>query len=909
MYRYFVLAAALFSVNLFAQGQAPSNAGGIRVTDLRCENLVKPLGMDARAPRFSWKLQASQRGQVQTAYRICVASSKAALEAGGGDLWDSGKVESDKTLEVAYAGAPLHSGTRYYWRVKVWDKLKQESAWSEDSWFETGLLEPGDWKAKWIGANVPEDPAPMLRKKFTLAKMPVSARLSICGLGGYEASLNGKKVGDHELESPHTQFNKRNYYTTYDVTGQLRKGTNALGVELGRGFYDVADKTPWDWNNASWRDRPKCIVQLDLTYADGSRESVVSDETWKLWLDGPTRRDSIYFGEDYDAQKEVPGWNTAGFDDSAWIPTVAVQPPGPKGQPPAQLCSLMMEPVRVVETKKPAALTEPKPGVFVYDVGHITAGWIKFTGSAPAGTKITLVYHEKLERDGTVNAMKYGKPLQTYTYTFKGKGVESFEPKFSYAGFRYVQVTGYPGKLTLDNVEVKLVHQDVEIIGKFTCSNPLINQLHENQVRTLLNNFCNKPTDTPIYEKNGWTGDFNFARKSALYNFNLTAFLEKWFRDTDDSQAKDGSIREYIPHPYPGGGAYGPPWTSFFLLVPWDMYLFSGDRGVLAEHYEGIKKHGDFLWGKLQPNRLASAKAWGADWQSPSPNKMVEGTEMTHSAHTYGYLSTLAETAQLLGKEADAAEYRRQADEIKNAVNNLLYDPEKKIYRTSLPSNFRQTTNLLPFGFGMIPEERKAEVSANIAKNVMEEHGGHLDTGCDGTQYILPVLTDNGHGEVAYTIMTQKDFPSWGYWAATGDGTSWESWGKGARSWDHYWLGTYEEWLYSHLAGIRPLSPGFKEILIKPYPLGDLTYVAAEVETVRGLVASSWKKNENGFSLKVTVPPNATAIVEVPTSDPGSVKEGGGDAAKAEGVKHLRDEKGCAVYSVGSGTYEFTAGK
>ncbi len=899
--RLAVVTAAILTVSPLVHGQSQ-----LRVSDLRCEHLTEALGVDAQKPRLSWKLQSEKRGQKQSAYRVIVASTKAILESGRGDVWDSGKVDSDATLEVRYDGKPLQSGTRYHWQVKVWDVNQKESAPGKPSWFETGLLETGAWTAKWIGANVKADASPMLRKSFTLTKPLASARLYICGLGMYEASLNGKKIGDRLLESPDTQYNKRNYYTTFDVTGQLVKGGNALGVELGHGFYDIAETTPWAWNNASWRDHPKCIVQLNLVYADGSRESVVSDETWKVWLDGPTRRNSIYFGEDYDATKEVPGWNTAGFADSAWTPAVAVRPPGPKDQPPALLCAHLMPPIRVIQTKKPAAISEPKPGVFIYDVGHITAGWIRFSGSAPAGTKINVVYHEKLENDKTVKPVQYsGSSLQNYNYTFKGTGVESFEPKFSYGGYRYVQVTGYPAQLTLNNAEVRVVHQDVEVIGKFTCSNPLINQLHENQVRTLLNNFYNKPTDTPMYEKNGWTGDFNFARKSALYNFDLSAFLEKWFHDVGDSQAKDGTIREYIPHPYPGGGANAPPWSSFFLLVPWDMHLFSGDRQVIEEHYEGIKKHGDFLWNKLDANKLASAKTFGPDWQCPHNENPPEGSQMAASGHTYGYIQTLAEAAKLLGKENDAAEYERRAQEMKNSLNTLCYDPATKSYKTDMPAPFRQTTNLLPFGFGFIPEDRKADVSSNIAKDVMEVRGGHLETGCIGTQYILPVLTDNGHGEVAYQIITKTKFPSWGLMAQTG--TNWESWGLGARSRDHFWLGTYEEWLYSHLAGIRPFAPGFKEITFKPYLLGDLTSAAAELKTVRGLVASTWTRDKSGLAWQVIVPPNATAIVHVPTSDPASVMEGGLAAAKAPGIRHLRDEKGYAVFSVPAGNYHFTA--
>jgi alpha-L-rhamnosidase len=900
----------LLSIALAVHGQTPAPAGrGIEAIALRTEHLAEPLGVDTPAPRFSWKLQSAQRAQMQTAYRVIVASTQKLAAAGHGDVWDSEKVASDRTVEIDYAGKPLQSATRYYWRVKTWDKKAKESSWNDVTWFETGLYNASNWTAKWIGANVPADPLPMLRKTFTVNKPVASARLYICGLGYYEARLNGKKIGNRLLEAPDTQHDKRNYYTTFDVTSQLRAGKNALGVELGRAFYDLAEGNSWGWNSAGWRDHVKFIGQLELVNTDGSRQTVISDETWKVYLDGPWRHNSIYYGDDYDARKEVAGWDTPGYDDSGWSPAVVVQAPSSKGLPPAQLKSHMMPPIRVIATKKPVAITEPKPGVFVYDVGEVNAGWITLSASAPAGTKITLRYHEKLEKDGTIAPYPAKPPLyQTYTYTFKGQGVESFEPKFSYNGFKYVQVMDFPGKLTLDNAEVKLVHQDVPVIGKFTCSNPLINRLHANQVHTMLNNFHNKPTDTPMYEKNGWTGDFNFACRSALYNFEMTPFLEKWINDAQDNQRDSGSVTFRVPCAHISDG-FGPAWTAFYLQVPWKMYLYSGDRRVLEEHYEGFKKHGDYLWSKLDENKLAPAKTFGPDWQCPHNENPPEGSQMAASAHVYGYLTTLAEVAKLLGKDADAAEYSGRAKIMKDAMNTLCYDPATKSYKTDIPTPFRQTTNLLPFGFGFIPEDRKADVSANLAKDVTEVRAGRLETGCIGTEHLLPVLTDNGFGEVAYTVINQKGWPGWGYFDESGSGANWESFRTSARSLSHYWLGTYEEWLYSHLAGIKPTAPGFKEISIKPYPLGDLTYVSAEVETVRGLVASSWKKNEAGLSMKVTIPPNATATVSVPTSDAKSVKEGGVDAAKAKGVKHLRDEKGYAVYSVGSGTYEFTASK
>jgi alpha-L-rhamnosidase len=893
------LLVMVFALALQAQGV------GVNPFDLRCEYMVSPLGVDAQKPRLSWKLQSEERGQVQTGYRVCVASSAALLTEGKADLWESGKVDSDRTVEVVYAGKPLQSSTRYYWRVQAWDKNKQASPWSDVTWFETGLFEPSDWKAKWIGANVPADPLPMLRKTFTLAKPLASARLYICGLGFYEARLNGKKIGDRLLESPDTQHDKRNYYTTFDVTGQLRQGKNALGVELGRAFYDLAEGNAWSWNTAGWRDHPKCIAQMELTYADGSRETLISDETWKVYLDGPWRHNSIYYGDDYDARKEVPGWDTHDYDDSAWTSAKVVNAPCRKGQPAARLCAHMMPPIRVIETRKTVAVTEPTPGVFVFDGGVVNAGWIKFSASAPAGTKITLRYHEKIEKDGTVSPFPSKPPFyQTYTYTFKGEGVESFEPKFSYNGFKYVQVMGFPGKLSVDHAEVKVVHQDVELIGKFMCSNPLINQLHENQVRTLLNNFHNKPTDTPMYEKNGWTGDFNFACRSALYNFDLTAYLEKWINDAQDNQSESGSVTFRVPCAHLGD-AHGPAWSAFYLQVPWKMHLYAGDQRVLEAHYEGFKKHGDYLWSKLLVNKLAPTNTFGPDWQCPHNEDPPEKSELATSAHTYGYLKTLSDTARLLGKDNDAMEYAFRAGEVRNAMNTLCYDPEKKCYKTSIPTPFRQTSNVLPFGFDFIPEDRKADVIANVAKDIMEVRGGRLETGCIGTEHLLPALTDNGFGEVAYTVINQKGWPGWGYFAESGSGANWESFRSSARSRSHYWLGTYEEWLYSHLAGIKPTAPGFKEIQIKPYLLGDLTEVKASIETVRGPVASRWTRKGADVSLSVTVPVNATAIVYVPVSEGAPVRESDVPVAKAKGVKFLRSEKGYAVYAVGSGTFQF----
>src|SRR5579871_299530 len=535
----------LISILLFFASTTVYAASRMTVYALSTECVANPVGVDVQKPRFAWKLRSERRAEVQRAYRILVASTSERLAANRGDVWDSGRVVSDRTLEISYAGHTLQSGHRYYWKVRSWDAGGTASAWSSPAMFEMGMLHTSDWKARWIGwrpsqrtpttsgANLAAPmPSPLLKKEFAVAKPVREAKLYVCGLGLYDLRINGQRMDDTVLNPAHTQYDKRVLYTAHDVTHLIHRGANCVGVELGRGFYSVREQTPWLWTTAPWNSPPKLLCQILLHYTDGTTQRIVSDTSWQLCTDGPTRSDSIYWGESYDARKEKTGWDRPGYHQGDFVPADLMDPPS------GALRSQMLPPMKIVETRKPMSVKSPKAGCYLFDVGPMTTGWIQFTAACPKGTMITIRYSERLSADGTADKVRINNvdgPIQTDTYVFKGEGQETWEPKFSYKGFKYVEVSGCPIRLTLANVQVKVIHSAVTPIGSFQCSNPLFNTIHAATVRTILNNLHGKPTDTPVYEKNGWMGDANLIAETALFNFDLTSFFEKWVRDIGDS--------------------------------------------------------------------------------------------------------------------------------------------------------------------------------------------------------------------------------------------------------------------------------------------------------------------------------------------------------------------------------------
>ncbi len=570
----------------------PTALADIAPAGLTCEYLDNPLGLDTPQPRLSWTLKSSQRAQRQSAYQLLVAATAAALKAGQADLWDSGKVDSDQTVLVPYGGKPLASGQRCYWAVRVWDQDGKASGYSAPAVWEMGLLSPRDWQGVWIGrtTDMNAEPAPLLRQGFATAGKIKQARAYVCGLGYYELRLNGKKIGDHFLDPGYTRYDKRALYVTYDVTDALRPGKNAVGAILGNGWFNVQTRAVWDFHKAPWRAAPKLLLQLRIDYADGRSEAIVTDSRWKTST-GPIRFDSIYGGDTYDARLEKPGWDPADYDDSEWSMARAVDAPAGK------LVAQAMPPIKIDRVLKPVKLTEPNPGVFVFDLGQNFAGFAEMNVSGPAGTQVVMKYSERLDKAGMIDRAEIeqhvkrvdtNQQFQTDTYILKGRGRESWHARFVYHGFQYVEVTGFPGRPTLDNLRGLFIHSAVPEAGEFECSNPLLNRIWSAGRWSYLSNLQGIPTDCPHREKNGWTGDAHLAAEQGLFNYAPAAVYTKWINDLDDEQRPSGELPGIVPT---SGWGYqwgnGPAWDSAFLLIPYYMYEYCGDTRILTEHYAG----------------------------------------------------------------------------------------------------------------------------------------------------------------------------------------------------------------------------------------------------------------------------------------------------------------------------------
>ncbi|HNU28524.1 MAG TPA: family 78 glycoside hydrolase catalytic domain, partial [Sedimentisphaerales bacterium] len=650
----------------------------VRVTDLTCEHMRSPLGVDVAEPRLSWKLQSPWRGQKQTAYQILVATDKSLLADNRADLWDTGKVTSDQSILIRYAGRPLTSRVVCYWKVRAWDKDDQPSPFSEVAMWDMGLLKPEDWKAQWISAPGSDDdkspkPAPLFRKSFVLTKRPVSARVYICGLGYHELRLNGEKVGDHVLDPAFTRYDRRALYVVHDVTKQLRKGFNALGVILGNGWYNMHTRAVWDFDKAPWRDRPVLRCQLEMTFDDGSTRVIASDATWRVST-GPIVFDSIRNGEIYDARLEKADWDDPGCDDSNW--PLAQIDSGPKGELRAQL----MPPIQVTDTLKSAKLTEPKPGVYVFDIGQNLAGWARLKVSGPTGTEVVIRYGERLNKDGTLDQKDIGQHIktgkaQTDTYILKGQGTEVWEPRFVYHGFQYVEVTGLPGKPSLDTIEARVVHTAFDKAGSFECSNDLFNRIQRNTLWSYVSNFVGYPTDCPHREKNGWTGDAHLAAETGLYNFDSAAAYAKWMNDFKDEQRDSGELPGIVPT---SGWGYawgnGPAWDSAYVLIPWYLYEYEGDAQVLADQYNRLQRYVDYLTSKAQ-NHIVSIGL--GDWV-PAKSKTPE--KVTSTGYYYCDALIVSKTAAMLGKTEDARKYGDLALKIRDAFNREFFQKDTGLY-------------------------------------------------------------------------------------------------------------------------------------------------------------------------------------------------------------------------------------
>ncbi len=886
----------------------------ISIANLRCENQVDPLSIETASPRFTWQLKSDQRGVKQTAYQLLVASSPKLLSADQGDVWDSGEVKTDQTLNVSYHGAKLANLTTYYWKVRSWDQKGTPSPWSKTAQWTTSLE---DWKAQWIEKPVKQtfapvdpfddDPAPLLRKSFHLTKPVAKAILSIAGLGYFEPRLNGKKVGDHHLDPGWTDFSKRVSYSTFDVTKQLKPGENVLGAMLGNGFFNPLPLKMWGHLNLREHlaiGNPRLIAQLEVQYEDGTKEHVITDPSWQT-ADGPVIRNSVYLGEVYDARAEQNGWDAPGFNAEQWGKAKTVPDTNTY-----ILKTAATPPIRITKILKPIRITEPKSGVFIIDFGQNFAGVTRMRVKGPAGTRVRLRSGELLYDDGTLNGMTSvagqhkgggkdyvypgkGEPqtaFQIDEYICKGKGTEIFQPRFTFHGFRYVEVTGYPGKPKLEDFEGLRMNSDVEKVGSFECSNPMFNRIQTMVEWTLLSNLFSVQSDCPHREKFGYGGDQVATSEMAMYTFDMQRFYSNTFDLLRESQRENGGFTETAP--YVGisdeglGGQSGPiGWGTAFPKLFMDLNKFYGTSNKPSTlDQDNWLRWISLIFSNMKEETPYLLNNGIGDHETLAPKSTI----LTGSAFMYENIALAEFQLHGNGYVPPNAELRRM---VADAINTKLLNRETGKYDIGT-----QCCQAMPLALGLVPEDMKSKVLDVLLKDI-KAHDYHLTTGIFGTKYLFEALSDNGYDDVAYKIANQKTFPGWGHMLENGATTLWEHWefSDNTFSHNHPMFGSISEWFYRSLLGIRPTKPGFKEILIKPSVVSDLTYAKGHHDCPYGRIEISWKREGNKLTLDVTTPPNTTATIIVPGQDANPDSD--------ECVERM----GESTFKVQSGHYRFTS--
>ncbi|MEU4156472.1 family 78 glycoside hydrolase catalytic domain [Actinoplanes sp. NPDC026670] len=1038
------------------------------VTGLTVEGVPGALGLDTPAPRLGWQIGSAQRGVTQSAYQVRVASTAAGLSTGRPDVWDSGRITSTDSTQVAYAGPALTSATRYHWQVRVWDAAGRGSAWSTPSWWETGLLNTGDWQAKWIGRDrpstswsdytvdvrltvtrdaagvffrakgvndaymwqlanfgnapvlrphvrtggswqllkqVPIDaviaPAdfnkphdlrieaagstirtfvdgtlvdttvdtrrtsgtiglrtsnpesavvhsvrltvagrievdadltrgtnpftagtptpqglsvsgstetllaepggkPLLRREFRVDRTVSRARIYSTALGVYELSLNGSRVGDHQLAPGWTDYAKRIQYQTFDVTDQLVAGDNTIGAMLGDGWY--SGSIAW-LGDKLYGERPELLAQLRIDYTDGTSQIIGSDGTWRS-ADGPVLRGDNIHGETYDARLDPPGWRTSAFDDTAW-PAATVRDTS-TGNPTSRLVAQVDPPVKVTGELAAKTVTQVKPGVWVFDLGQNMVGSTRLKVTGDAGQTVRIRHAEVLNPDGTVYTANLRTAQATDYYTLAGTGAEVYEPRFTFHGFRYVELTGYPGTPPLSAVTGRVMGTAAPFTGELTTSDPMVNQLQSNIVWGQRGNFLSVPTDTPARdERLGWTGDINVFAETATFNMDSLSFLTKWLADMRDAQSANGAYPDVAPRSCCGEGVSG--WADAGITVPYTLWKRYGDTKVLADHYDSMRRYVDYVQATSRGLLRPDAGPY-LDWlnlDDPTPAGVVGTAYAAYSTRLF------SEMAAALGRTADAERYGARATAVAGAFADAYLTADGRIQGDS------QTAYVLALSFDLVPAALRDAAGKRLAERVASR-GYHLSTGFLGTPDLLPALSDTGNLDIAYRLLTNRDYPSWGYEIARGATTIWERWDSikpdgtfgdvSMNSFNHYAYGAVGDWMYRTIGGIRPddSAPGYRHVTIAPKPGGGLTSARATYLSRYGRFVSDWKLDTAGqMSLNVTVPGNTTATVEIPAASRWAVTEGGRPAAGADGVRFVRMNGSTAVFTVGAGSYRF----
>ncbi len=896
----------LLNSSIFAQ---------VQITEMTCEHQQNPMGIDVLNPRLSWKLKAQERNILQTAYQIRVSSTQAFEKKNL--VWDSGKTPSGESILQVYKGTALQSGKMYFWQVKVWDNQGRDTDWSNTASWEMGLLSINDWKAQWIEPTTQALPeidnskALMLRKNFALKNKIVSARAYVTSHGYYELSLNGQKVGNEVLTPGWTAYHKRLQYQVYDVTKMLRSGANAVGTMLGEGWF--RSNLGWVNNKGYYGKRLGLLCQIYVKYADGTEDWVLSDGSWKATNEGPIKVNEIYDGENYDATREMKGWNEANFNESQWtnVSTAIFDNKNLVASEGAK--------VERIEELKPIKIFRTPKGLLVADMGQNMVGWIRLKVTGAKGTKIVLRHAEVLDKFGDFYTENLRKAKCMLTYTLKGEGEETYEPRFTFMGFRYVAIEGMD--LKTENLTGIVVHSKMTPTGTFECSNSLVNQLQHNIQWGQKGNFVDVPTDCPQRdERLGWTGDAQAFCRTAAYNFDVSAFFTKWLKDVAADQRPDGSIPWVVPDilnkmdaaTVPGSAG----WGDVVVIAPWTMYLTYGDKQLLENQYPSMKAYVEFIRKKAGDSYLWKNGSIFGDWLFYKPVMDSHGepdgyTDKDYiSTAFYAYSTSLVkEAALVLGKEEDAKMYGEVFEKIKKAFNEQYVTGAGRIASDS------QTAYVLALNFGLLPENLQAK-AANYLVQDIKSRENHLSTGFLGTPYLCHVLTKNGYTDVAYDLLLQEKYPSWLYPVKMGATTIWERWDGqkvdstfqdvGMNSFNHYAYGAIGDWMYRVVAGIEinSKSKGYKQFYLKPEPSVRLNYAKSTLNSPYGEIASGWEWKEDGkIKLTMKIPANTRATITLPKNKNGDFA--GAKLIESLGLQNLKKtEKGIEV-EAGSGEYVF----
>ncbi len=900
-----------------------STTGLINPVNLRCEYRIDPIGINTPEPRFSWEFISDVRGQNQTAYEILVSDNMEDLANNKGNIWSTGRERSAENIQVSYKGKALQPSTRYYWKVRAWDKDGHASGYSEAALFETALG-ANDWQADWIwdGHAVPETeaemyldiPVPLFRKNFSLDSKISSARLYVCGLGYYEAYLNGEKVGDHMLDPGWTNYGKRVQYASYDITEMLAEGENAVGVMLGNGWYNPLPL--YLFNRLNLRKvltigQPILIAQIKLEYEDGSVNWINTDESWKTAA-GPILRNNVYLGEVYDARLEKDGWSDPGFNNAGWEPAMITDGPGGKLVPQIQ------PPIKITREIKPVKITEPEKGVYIFDMGQNFAGVARLRVEGKAGTRVQMRYGELLHEDGSLNDLttiachirenwyyqpRDGHPRnadQKDIYILDGKGEEVYNSRFTFHGFRYVEVTGFPGKPTLETLTGLRMNSDLQDAGHFECSNELFNQIQENSEWTFLSNVFSIESDCPGREKFGYGGDIVTACEAYIYNYHMPEFYVKTVRDYEDDQRPSGGMPELAPDNsiYDKGltkdtGPIG--WMLAHPFVQERLYRYYGDKQLIKEQYEATSRLLEFI-REQAPDHILKIGISDHATLAPKP----EG--VTATAFYYHHVVLLAEFARILGKTDDHEKYSVLAEEIKSAFIEAFN-------KEAIVDIGTQAAQAFALYYDLLAEDQQLAAMDILENRIVEKNNGHLSTGIFGTKMLYDVFRMYDRNDLGYLITDQREFPGYGYMIENGGTTIWEHWGGGGASYNHPMFGCVSEWFYKALAGICPEEDavGFDRFIIKPGVEGDLDWVKASYHSIRGKIESNWKIVDDQLILDVVIPVNTNATVFIPSKSADEVMESNRKASSAEGITTVHQDGKYAVLEVTSGSYHFVS--